>query len=97
MNHVEQAIAAIRKSPSFFLMADDEPVSVEALQRDIDALDEAWDVLDDELALAISVGDTDEAASIKEDIADMELTYIEACDQLDVLQAAIAADNGSIQ
>jgi hypothetical protein len=97
MNHVEQAVAAIRKSPSFFLMADDEPVTVEALQSDIDALDEAWDVLDDELAFAIAAGDTDEAANIKEDISDMELTYIEACNQLDMLQAAIAADHGSIQ
>lgn len=96
MNHVAQAVAAIRKSPAFALMLDNEPVTVAALQKDIDALDRAWDLLDDELELATKAQDDGEIARIKTEIASMEITYIEAWEHLDTLRAAIAADNGLV-
>ncbi|NRO99587.1 hypothetical protein GWC77_27395 [Paraburkholderia sp. NMBU_R16] len=92
MNSVAQAVAAIRKSPSFALMPDDEPVTLEALQHDIDALDAAWDALDDALEVADDIGDAREAESIRTEIAAMEIAYVDACNQLDALRAAYAAD-----
>ena len=94
MNHVAQAVAAIRKSPSFALLSDEEPVTVASLQWDINAIDRAWDLLDDELELATKAQDDGEIYRIKTEIASMEIAYMEAWEHLDTLRAAIAADNG---
>jgi hypothetical protein len=96
MNNVKQAVEAIRKSPGCALMAEDEAVTVEALQRDIDALDAELDAIEDDLELAKLDGDDALTVRIEADLAALYPTYTECCAQLELLQAAIAADSNSI-
>lgn len=96
MNHVQQAVATIRKSLCFALLADNEPITVEALQRDIDAFDAELDAIEDDLELAKIDGDEPLVASIQANLDTLYPAYSDFCAQLALLQAAIASDAGSI-
>jgi|GEM_PF-5879027 len=96
MNHFEQAVEAIRKSPDWASMDDFEPITVEAMQRDVDELDAELDAIEDDIEYARCMGDEREAQACEATRAALLIGYDETWRRLEMLQAAVAADASSI-
>ena len=91
MSHVERAVAEIRKSEAFAGLNDDEPVTLQALERDLAATAAEAHAVKADLDRA-RLYDDGFADLYAVELANLHSLYSEIAAQLVLLEAATAAD-----